>query len=285
VGLGTWFRNALGTKQAAPPPPPGPFIRIQLGVVVPSCVELAGTTTFAKEAVSALADRKSLGHRGYYEGPAQLQMGRDNDVDPHAVAVIVEGEKVGSLPSSVAMAIKLAPEASRRVRYQLHIRRGAKLSAKAYVWLGEGPPEWIHTQIKPPGLTTDERGAQQHDALRSMVRGALAGGGARAQEFRNGMVKGVHYLELVEPIKQLKREGRLQEALVLCYQAIEGAENAAGGDAPAPGYTIDAAIIHRKLSQKDEEIAVLKRYLAKCPEARSGGAVAERLAKLEGPAG
>lgn len=69
------------------------------------------------------------------------------------------------------------------------------------------------------------------------------------------MVKGVHYLELVEPIKQLKREGRLDEALQLCYQAIQGAENDRGGREPAPAYTIDAAIIHRKLKQRDEEIA------------------------------
>lgn len=57
-----------------------------------------------------------------------------------------------------------------------------------------------------------------------MVREALAGGGTRAQHFKAGMVRGKHYLELVEPIKQLKRERRLQEALELCYRAIEGAE-------------------------------------------------------------
>ncbi|PVZ52591.1 hypothetical protein [Arthrobacter sp. H-02-3] len=95
-------------------------------------------------------------------------------------------------------------------------------------------------------------------------------------------VKRVHYLELVEPIKQLKREGRLDEPLVLCYKAIEAAKKDAGGREPAPWYTEQAAIVHRKLSQKDEEIAVLKRWLAKCPKARRvGSRVAERLSKLE----
>ncbi|SDL53506.1 hypothetical protein [Arthrobacter sp. ok362] len=114
-----------------------------------------------------------------------------------------------------------------------------------------------------------------------MVQDALASGGSRAAQFKRGMVDGVHYLELVEPIKQLKREGQFDEALVLCYKA-EAAEGDAGGREPAPWYTEQAAIVHRKLSQKDEEIAVLKGWLAKCPKAhRSGSRIAERLAKLE----
>ncbi|MHC6220495.1 hypothetical protein [Arthrobacter sp. MMS24-S77] len=96
------------------------------------------------------------------------------------------------------------------------------------------------------------------------------------------MVDGVHYLELVEPIKQLKREGRFEEALVLCYKAIEAAEGNAGGREPAPWYTEQAAIVHRKLGQKNEELAVLKRWLARSPKAhRAGSSIAERLAKLE----
>lgn len=54
-----------------------------------------------------------------------------------------------------------------------------------------------------------------------MVKEAMDGGGDRAAEFRTGMVDGSHYLEFVEPIKQLKRENRLEEALALAYQAIE----------------------------------------------------------------
>jgi hypothetical protein len=115
-----------------------------------------------------------------------------------------------------------------------------------------------------------------------MVREALEEGGARAQQFKNGMVDGVHYLELVEPIKQLKREGRLNEALVLCYKAVEAAERDRRGREPAPWYTEQAAIVHRKLGQRDEEIAVLKRWMDVCPKARRpGSSIGERLAKLE----
>lgn len=46
------------------------------------------------------------------------------------------------------------------------------------------------------------------------------------------MVDGYYYLELVEPIKELKRQGSLEEALVVCYKAIERAEGDRGGQAP-----------------------------------------------------
>jgi hypothetical protein len=290
MGLGSWVKQAFGTKpaKAVPPGEPGSpsdepvglSVTISTGTAL--CVELAGTTTFTKDAVAALADRHNLGTRGYYEGPAQLQREPDNPADPHAVAVIVEGEKVGYLPSPANRGTGLRPGASAPATYQLHVLREAKLKAKAFVWLGDGQPEWDHTEDNPPGLTTAERANEAHREMSGMVQEALASGGARATQFKRGMVDGVHYLELVEPIKQLKRDGRLEEALVLCYKAITAAEGDAGGREPAPWYTEQAAIVHRKLAQKDEEIAVLKRWLAKCPKAhRSGSRIAERLAKLE----
>jgi hypothetical protein len=246
------------------------------------CVEVAGTTTFAADAVVALADRKGLGERGYFEGPAHLQRDPGNPVDPQAVDVLVDGEKVGCLPSYAAKNFPLPVGVSHPVPYQLHVAAGKKLLAKAYVWLGAGVPEWIHTRENPPALTPEERINDSHVQKTSMVREALQEGGARAQQFRRGMVDGVHYLELVEPIKQLKREGRLNEALVLCYKAIEAAERDRDGREPAPWYTEQAAIVHRKLGQKEEEIAVLKRWLNSTPKSRRGGSrIAERLAKLE----
>lgn len=290
MGIGNWVRRAFGTKpaMAAPPrepatPPGAPAgLRVTISTGMAPCVELAGTTTFTKDAVAALADRHNLGTRGYYEGPAQLQREPDNAADANAVAVIVEGEKVGYLPSPANMGAGLKPGTSAPVTYQLHVLREVTLKAKAFVWLGDGAPEWLHTKSNPPGLTTAERANEAHRDMSGMVQDALAGGGARAAQFKRGMVDGVHYLELVEPIKQLKRDGRLDEALVLCYKAIAAAEGDAGGREPAPWYTEQAAIVHRKLAQKDEEIAVLKRWLAKCPKAhRNGSRIAERLAKLE----
>jgi tetratricopeptide (TPR) repeat protein len=64
----------------------------------------------------------------------------------------------------------------------------------------------------------------------------------------------------------LKRQGKLEEALVVCYKAIEGAEGNREGREPAPWYTNQAAIIHRKLGQRDQEITVLEQWLRLCPK-------------------
>jgi hypothetical protein len=287
VGLGSWLRKAMsGTSEPAAAPEESVLDRHSTTFTVSLSfhrgLEVAGTTTFAADAVAALADRKGLGKRGFYEGQAQLQRDPGNPVDRQAVDVLVDGEKVGCLPSYAAKDLPLAAGASQPVPYQLHVLWDQKLRAKAYVWLGPGEPEWTHTRDNPPALTSKERINDSHVQKSTMVREALEEGGSRAQQFRRGMVDGVHYLELVEPIKQLKREGRLPEALVLCYKAIEAAEGDRDGREPAPWYTEQAAIVHRKLGQKAEEIAVLKRWLDSAPKSRRAGSrIAERLAKLE----
>jgi tetratricopeptide (TPR) repeat protein len=290
MGLGNWLRQAIGGSSASVTGPKAPVeqesdqppVMRRISMHLNSCLEVAGTTTFAKDAVTALANRKGLGERGYYEGQAQLQREPENPVDPQAVAVRIDGDRVGCLPSYAAKELALPAGASEPARYQLHVLRDQKLLAKAYVWLGDGEPAWQFTAQNPPALTSRERINSSHAEKSSMVREALQGGSERAQQFKRGMVDGVHYLELVEPIKQLKREGRLEEALALCYKAIEAAEGDAPGDMPAPWYTEQSAIVHRKLGQKDEEIAVLKRWLDRCPHAhRANSSIAERLGKLE----
>lgn len=286
--LGAWLRETFGVKIVSPQvaradaEPEQPSMVLSVSLQSHPCLDVAGTTTFAKDAVAALANRKGLRERGYYECEAQLQREPDNPVDPHAVAILVDGEKIGCLPSYAAKGLALPAGVSEPVRYQLHVLLEKKLLAKAYVWLGDGEPEWQFTAQNPPALTSAERINSSHSEKTAMVREALQGGGERAQQFRRGMVDGVHYLELVEPIKQLKREDRLEEALNLCYKAIEAAEGDAGGREPAPWYTEQAAIVHRKLGQRPDEIAVLKRWLVRCPKSRRAGSrISERLAKLE----
>ncbi len=239
MGLGSWLREAIGGKTPSRQVNPEqvqnqPGVTLTVSFESNPCLEVAGTTTFAADAVAALADRKGLGERGYFEGQAQLQRDPQNPVDRHAVDVLVNGEKVGCLPSYVAKDLPLPAGASQPVPYQLHVLWDQKLRAKAYVWLGAGEPEWTHPRDNPPALLSRERINDSHTQKTIMVREALEKGGERAQQFRRGMVDGVHYLELVEPIKQLKREGRLAEALVLCYKAIEAAEGDRGGREPAP---------------------------------------------------
>ncbi|MDO2933225.1 hypothetical protein Q2T94_02745 [Paeniglutamicibacter sulfureus] len=261
----------------------GATIKLSITMEMPLCVELAVTTTFAKKAVRSLADHRGLKERDVLECQAMLQRDPSNTADRNAVDVVVDGTRVGCLPGYLAAHFVLDAGTAVPVQYQLHILRGEdKLRAKAYVWMGDGQPEWSHDRQNPPALTARERVLETARGQSDLVKEALAEGGSRAAEFQKAMVNGVHYLQLAEPIKQLKREGRLKEALHWCYVAIESAEKGRQGSIPAPAYTREAAIVHRKLGERKEEIAVLKRWLEFCPpESRAGSDIGIRLANLE----
>lgn len=249
-------------------------------------MKLSGTTTFAKEAITILAERYGVAERGYLELGGTLQREPGNEADSHAVAVHVEGERIGYLPGYVARAEDLSSEGARPARVQIFTEvMPTGLRAEAWAWLADGPPEWNWSERNRPPMSPHAKALADHAAASDMVADALTHGGERAEQFKIGLVNGVHYLQLVEPIKQLKRDGRLDEALKLCYAAIEGAEAEARRDRlePAPWYTEQAAIIHRKLRQHDEEVAVLERWIAACPPNRRGGSrIQMRLDKLVG---
>lgn len=244
-------------------------------------VKITGTTTFAKDAANALATRMGLAEDGYLEADAALQREPDNPADPHAVTVNIQGERIGYVPSYVASTLPLSEGASIQVRAQLFTAVTAKgLRVEGWVWLGDESPTWEYSSTNRPPMTPEQKSKASAKAADAMIADGLAPGGSRAEQFRCGAVGGIHYLQTVEPIKQLKREGRLEEALRLCYLAIEGAERDRQGREPAPWYTEQAAIIHRKLGQRDEEIAILERWLAHTPQDRRDGAIQDRLRKL-----
>ena len=142
-----------------------------------------------------------------------------------------------------------------------------QLRVIGWVAAGSTSPEWPHNLENPPAISTKDERAARSAAVTKMVDDARTGQDPiRAGQFAAGMVNGYHYLEFIEPIKELKRQGKLEEALVVCYKAIEGAEGNREGREPAPWYTNQAAIIHRKLGQRDQEITVLEQWLRLCPK-------------------
>lgn len=250
---------------------------------VPDLLQLAGTMTGARNSITRLVERHDPDDNGYLELDAVIQRETDNPVDPHAVIVLVEGERVGYLPGYVAKEVDLTASGARPVRVQIFTQLLEKgLRVEAWAWLGAGQPKWQWSDAERPPLSPTAKNVAQHRSTDRMVKDALAGGGTRAAQFKAGMVDGLHYLQTVEPIKQLKREGHLEDALALCYKAIQGAENAARREktSPPPFYTEQAAIIHRKLKQRDEEIAVLQRYVDACPPKYKDSGIKARLDKL-----
>ena len=79
-----------------------------------------------------------------------------------------------------------------------------------------------------------------------------------------GEVRGKHFTEWVEEVKQLKRDGKHQEVLDLCLLAVDAieAESKADGLAVAPWWYDQAALAARRTNQPAIERAVMERYLA-----------------------
>jgi DNA polymerase III subunit epsilon len=77
-----------------------------------------------------------------------------------------------------------------------------------------------------------------------------------------GYVDGKPQYEHAETVKQLKREKRYAEALVLLDRIMTSTEqeSAVQGYGVAPWCYEEAALIHRKNGDRENEIAVLERF-------------------------
>lgn len=269
---------------------------------------LAGTTTSRADDARAVMERYGQAAHGFLETTGSLVREFSDERQEESVGVAVDGTTIGYLWT--VNNDSLARESFERpLPVQMFCETvDDAVRVEAWAWLAPTAPAWNWSSQNRPPMTTEGKGAQRAADTQRMLREQAAGSPARAREISRGTVDGVHYLELVEPIKQAKREGRNEDALTLCYQAIQGAENdrprdedrfdgyddlvkrgiiepraADEGWVPAPGYTKHAAIILRKLKRADEEIAVLERYLQWVPDdTRAQHEFTERIAKVRG---
>lgn len=79
-----------------------------------------------------------------------------------------------------------------------------------------------------------------------------------------GFVRGKHFTQWVDEVKQLKRDGKHQEVLDLCLEAVEAteAESKVDGLSVAPWWYDQAALAARRTEQPEVERVVMERYLA-----------------------
>ncbi len=126
-------------------------------------------------------------------------------------------------------------------------------------------------------------GSDSPQPCRDVVRDYVA---ERARVKGAGSVDGEHYTDHVERVKQLKRDGRYDEAIELLTKLVDATESesrtAGHGWGVAPWYYEQLAIIYRQQKRLDDEIAILERYTAQ-PKAPGVGPskLAERLEKAK----
>ncbi|MEX0643363.1 MAG: tetratricopeptide repeat protein [Pirellulales bacterium] len=128
-----------------------------------------------------------------------------------------------------------------------------------------------------------ESGDARTQPYRDVMRDYAA---ERARVKEAGAVDGEHYTDHVEQVKQLKRDGRYDEAIELLAKLVDATESesrtAGPGWGVAPWYYEQLAIIYRKQKRLDDEVAILERYAAQ-PKAPGVGPskLAERLEKAK----
>lgn len=117
-------------------------------------MKLTGTTTFTKDAIHRLAERRGLGAHGYLEVAGSIQREPENQADPTAIAVHVEVGRIGYLPGCLACAQSLSAGGSRLVQMQIF----AKL-------LPKGLPK-----TKRPPLSSEAKNQAAHQGSVSTVQ-------------------------------------------------------------------------------------------------------------------
>lgn len=77
-----------------------------------------------------------------------------------------------------------------------------------------------------------------------------------------GEYKGKHFSAWPDTVKDLKRDGRTDEAVELLGHLVDAteADSRANNWGVAPWYYEQLAILHRKAGDRDAEIAVLERF-------------------------
>ena len=94
-----------------------------------------------------------------------------------------------------------------------------------------------------------------------------------------GSVDGEHYTDSVEQIRQLKREGKNQEAIEVLLRSIDATESeskfAGEGWGVAPWYYEQLAILYRKEKLYHKEVEILERYES---QPKAAGVGPEKLA-------
>lgn len=264
-------------EAAEQPVEPGtPMVRVttQLRMETPPFLELAGTTTNSAENCRLIMQAAGCPDGGLLYRDGQIVAESHNAVDPDAIAIHIDGLRVGYLQKYSQQGVQ--HRAGELIPVQMWARPDRNgLRVKAIAYLGPGEPDWPHDAANPYPVTREEQAvAEQRRMAELRVERLLSDDPRVAGEQQSRLVRGKDYTEWPATIEQLKREGKLSQALDLLYECIEATERADPASLP-PWFTTHAAIVHRKLGQLDEEIAVLQRY-----DARTNSAMfADRIAK------
>nr|WP_237002413.1 HIRAN domain-containing protein [Gordonia liuliyuniae] len=218
---------------------------------------------------------------------AELVAEQANPHDRNAVAVVIDGHKVGHVPAELAPTIQ--PTVLRAAKRHESTHVAARIWAiyedatwSARVTLspsGDPEPEWRYVdEAHWPGRMSPDGTERLTDAgLRRQLEAHYA---AR-------LVRGRDFDDYRPDIAQARVDQDNALALSVLDDCIDAAERAAAVllARPASWPTEQAAIVYRSLKDYDAEVAVLERFVAACPDNMATKSVQTRLVRARQLAG
>jgi hypothetical protein len=204
------------------------------------------------------------------------------------IAVYVNGRRVGYLGPYQVLSVRplfadrVDSGGTLSVRGVMYATDEPKWSARIIL----GPYEQVAKRLGksdpvPESLSAPTDPAEERGERIVLDAQRLIAEWRSAPEQRNRVVRGKDFVEWVEPIAQLRREGREDEALELLMECIEAAERDSRGRGwvPPSWYTEQAAIILRKRGDRAGEVSLLEGFIAACPPGQEHVVLKERLVK------
>lgn len=294
----TKARTLVGNTTPVPEPPPvadsrlsvSPLLELPPGThLVAVRLPVAVEVSYEREcrgAIAAVFADAGAAMGTALETEAVLREFQPSGKRYHLVAVYVDSRLIGCVNGIYLDQVREVLHApalvngAAVVRCRIYATDSPKWSARATL----GPYESVVASLDDTQSAAEGRASQ---AMMAELRAErLAGGGPEALAQSRRLVRGRDFVEWVEPIKQLRRDGHEQAALELLMECISAAERdaAANGWGLPNWYTEQAAIILRKNGDHAGEIAVLERYLAACPGGTAQSEIAERLIKARAKA-
>ncbi len=252
-------------------------------------VEIAGESYRQAELDRICGGKTPEGHR--HQCLAALMPEPSNPHDENAVAVYIDSVQVGYLSRDDALWYK--PVVARLARKNM---LGACDAVIVGGWndghgdeghygvkLDLAPPDHAHPDDPPPPPGVLDPPISDLPQPRPAGSG-VSTGASRSSRSDAGMVRGKHYTDWVETVKDMKRLGHNEQVLPLLAELCSAAEaeSEATGTALAPWYFEQSAIVRRKLKDYVSEVAILERYQAS-PNAEPGH-FDERLEKAQAKA-
>jgi len=243
-----------------------------------------------KDALTALAGPPR--DEGYLI-PVKVAIIREptNTYDSNAFRAEVDGRHIGYLARHIAAQLSGPLDAVGCGRFEVcGILRGGSEDAPnigVHVWLGRrlspGPEIMQRDEgglVSWPPYDDEGKETASSSGRRRASPGVSTDPSNRSTGTGPGYLRGNHYTEYTNQVKELRRSGLTDEAEQLLLELIAATEAEAEAKdwGVAPWYYEQLAILYSKRHEKDREIAILERF-ARAPHA-PGASVSKLLTRL-----